>query len=336
MPNRRTIYFTGPRQIELREEGMPQLNEDQVLVEVLASAVSSGTEMLLYRGQLPRKTDSLDSLSSGLRYPTSYGYANVGRVKELGKSVDKAWQGRSVFGFQPHTSHYVTSPDTLLPIPESLSVDTAVFLPNMETAVNFLQDSAPILGERTLVFGQGVVGLLSAALLSEFPLEALVTVDTFPRRREASLALGLSASLDPTAEDFHARAQAYLKNGADLTLELSGSPVALNDAIALTNFSGRIVIGSWYGEKRAPLDLGGKFHRSRIRLISSQVSSIAPELSGRWDKARRFGVAWQALERIRPEKWITNRFPLSKAQEAYHLLDENPQETIQVIFQYAT
>jgi threonine dehydrogenase-like Zn-dependent dehydrogenase len=109
----------------------------------------------------------------------------------------------------------------------------------------------------------------------------------------------------------------------------------LNEAIELTAFSGRIVVGSWYGEKRGELNLGGSFHRSRIKLISSQVSTIAPELSGRWDKSRRFEVAWSALQRIRPEKWITHRFPLEKAAEAYHLLDENPQETIQVVFEYS-
>jgi threonine dehydrogenase-like Zn-dependent dehydrogenase len=69
-------------------------------------------------------------------------------------------------------------------------------------------------------------------------------------------------------------------------------------------------------------------------LISSQVSTIAPELSGRWDKTRRYDVAWQALQRIKPEKWITHRFALDKAEEAYRLLDENPQETIQVMFNY--
>jgi threonine dehydrogenase-like Zn-dependent dehydrogenase len=95
------------------------------------------------------------------------------------------------------------------------------------------------------------------------------------------------------------------------------------------------VIGSWYGEKPAEVDLGGAFHRSRIKLISSQVSTISPELSGRWDKSRRFDVAWKALERIKPEKWITHKFPLNDAEKAYRLLDENPQETIQVIFDYS-
>ncbi|HCB02581.1 MAG TPA: hypothetical protein DEP19_09380 [Anaerolineae bacterium] len=119
-----------------------------------------------------------------------------------------------------------------------------------------------------------------------------------------------------------------------MVYELTGSPTALNDAIELTTFSGRIVIGSWYGEKKSEVNLGGSFHRSRIKLISSQVSTIMPELSGRWDKARRFQVTWEALERVKPEKWITHRFSLSDASKAYQLLDENPQETIQVIFTY--
>ncbi|MBL8051176.1 MAG: hypothetical protein JNM46_08140, partial [Anaerolineales bacterium] len=80
------------------------------------------------------------------------------------------------------------------------------------------------------------------------------------------------------------------------------------------------------------VNLGGSFHRSRIKLISSQVSSIMPELSGRWNKARRFQVTWEALERIKPEQWITHRFSLDDASKAYQLLDENPQETIQVVF----
>ena len=95
-----------------------------------------------------------------------------------------------------------------------------------------------------------------------------------------------------------------------------------------------MVIGSWYGEKQTSLNLGGAFHRSRIKLISSQVSTIAPELSARWDKSRRFAVAWEALKRIQPEKWIKHRFPLSQAAEAYRLLDERPQETIQVVITY--
>jgi 2-desacetyl-2-hydroxyethyl bacteriochlorophyllide A dehydrogenase len=335
MEKRQILYFTAPRQVEIREEPMPALLPGQLLVKTLVSAISSGSEMLVYRGQFPEQLlDARDALSSGIQYPVAYGYACVGRVLETGAQVDQSWRDRLAFSFQPHTTHFVTTPDCLFPLPESIQPESACFLPNAETAVNLVQDGAPILGERVLVFGQGIVGLLTASLLAEFPLEKLVTVDCFPCRQEASLSLGLDACLDAADPDFLAAARSLLPNGADLCLELSGVPAALDDAIRLTTFSGRVVIGSWYGAKRTALDLGGSFHRSRIKLISSQVSSISPELSARWDKSRRFDVAWSALQRIRPEKWITQRFPLAQACDAYRLLDESAAKTIQVIFKY--
>jgi 2-desacetyl-2-hydroxyethyl bacteriochlorophyllide A dehydrogenase len=330
MAQARTLYFTSPKQVEIRETNLPPIQADEVLVKTICSAISAGTEMLVYRGQFPSLADSHDALSSDLKYPLTYGYACVGRVLEIGKDVAGEWENRLVFSFQPHTSAFITQPSSLIPVPASLSPEVACFLPNMETAVNLVQDGAPILGERVVVLGQGIIGLLTASLLSEFPVEPLVTVDQFELRRNALAARNLAFGISQK-EDI----RTHLPHGADLTFELSGSPLALNDAIALTAFSGRIVIGSWYGEKRAPIDLGGYFHRSRIKLISSQVSTISPELSGRWDKARRFEVSWKALERIQPEKWITQRFSLNEAGMAYQLLDEHPQNTIQVIFDHS-
>jgi 2-desacetyl-2-hydroxyethyl bacteriochlorophyllide A dehydrogenase len=372
---RKTIYFTAPRRVELREESLPAPGADEVLVETVCSAISAGTEMLVYRGHFPHFKDADDKFSSELKYPCAFGYACVGRIRETGKQVDQELRDQLVFAFQPHTSAFIAQPSALIFAPDSptgtmsFPAETCAFLPNMETAVNLIHDAAPILGERVLVIGQGVVGLLAASLLKEFPLETLVTADCFERRRKASLGIGVNESFDPDVlnprqtstplanadsstksstnppnkdstntnrDDLNAPSNpqlAYAQNKFDLTFELSGSPSALNDAIALTAFSGRIVIGSWYGEKRAEIDLGGAFHRSRIKMISSQVSTIAPELRGRWDKARRFGVAWQALRRIQPQKWITHRFPIEEAAQAYKLLDENPQDTIQVVFE---
>ena len=331
----RIVYFTAPGKVETRQTSLPPLTRGQVLVETLCSAISPGTEMLVYRGQFPRElADPHDALSSRLAYPVCYGYACVGKVIKISRDMRHRWLGKLVFAFRPHTSHFIATPDELLPLPEGMSPETACFLPNMETAVNLVQDAAPILGERALVFGQGIVGLLTAALLAEFPLASLVTCDCYPLRRDASLSLGVTAALDPNADDFRARVREQFPSGADLSLEVSGSPAALDDAVALTGFGGRVVIGSWYGDKKASLDLGGAFHRSRVYLVSSQVSTIAPGLRGRWDKARRFAVAWQALERIRPGKWVTQRFPVGQAEEAYHLLDSAPEETIQVLFDY--
>lgn len=334
--NRKTLYFTAPRRVEIREETLPALGADDILVETTCSAISAGTEMLVYQGRFPRdlETDSaISSLRGGFKYPLAYGYACVGVVRDTGTQVDTTWLDKLVFAFQPHTSHFITTLDSLFPVPSSLSPDSACFLPNMETAINLVQDGAPIFGERVLVLGQGIVGLLTASLLNEFPLDTLVTADCYPLRCDSS-PITPRLSLDPQAPGFRAEAKRLLEQGADLTFELSGNPAALNDALSLTCFSGRIVIGSWYGEKQVEVDLGGRFHRSRIKLISSQVSTIAPELEGRWDKARRFDATWKALQRVKPEKWITHRIPLDRAAEAYRLLDERPQETIQILLTY--
>ena len=324
-----TLFFTSPKQVDIRQTPIPPLSQGQMLVETICSAISPGTEMLVYRGQFPQGlSDAHDAFSNNLAYPLAYGYATVGRVVKISKDMRHRWKNRLVFAFQPHTSHFIATPDEVLPLPEKISPETACFLPNMETAVNLVQDGAPVLGERVLVLGQGIVGLLTTSLLAEFPLEKLVTADRYALRRRALEV----ESLDPDDPNF--REMAKVQNGYDLTFELSGAPEALNDAIALTGFGGRVVIGSWYGEKKNTLNLGGDFHRSRIKLFSSQVSTIAPELSARWDKARRFQVVWDALERICPEKWITHRFHLGEAAQAYRLLDESPGETIQIILQY--
>ena len=146
-------------------------------------------------------------------------------------------------------------------------------------------------------------------------------------------------SLDPQAAETAAELAALLEAdgpyaGADLTFELSGNPCALEQAIEVTGFNGRVVIGSWYGQKTVSLNLGGRFHRSRIRLISSQVSTISDECKSRWSKSRRLQTTWQMLEQVRPAHLITHRFPLAEAAQAYALLDQRPAEAIQVMLTY--
>ncbi|HSG26736.1 MAG TPA: zinc-binding dehydrogenase [Anaerolineales bacterium] len=331
----RSLVFTSPSQVSIQEQSLPKMGEDQVLVQTIFSLISPGTEMLIYRGQFPRGlADPNDPFSSNLNYPLKFGYACVGKVIEVGKNVDPGWLDQRVFAFQSHGSHFFASPESLHLVPEGCPLERACFLANMETAVNLIQDAAPILGESAMVFGQGIVGLLTTALLAEFPLQATLTADRYPSRREVSLSLGITASFDPVDEHFQQNVREILPDGADLSLELSGSPAALNAAIALAGFGGRIVVGSWYGGRPATLDLGGTFHRSRLKLISSQVSTIAASLSARWNKARRFDTAWSALARVRPERWITQRFRLEEADRAYRLLDQSPQDCIQIIFEY--
>lgn len=346
MGTRKTLYFTAPYSVEVRTEPVPEPAPSEVRVRTTCSAVSPGTELLVYRGQVPvdEGEEALDPISGHVNYPQPYGYSAVGLVDALGHDVDAGWRGRRVFGFQPHTSHFCCAPEQLIPLPDTVDDRDAVFIPNVETAVSLVMDGRPTIGERVLVLGQGVVGLLTTALLGRFPLEVLVTTDLRAARRAQSLDLGADRALDPSQASTDRTLREVLRmtdattspggSGADLLFELTGEPATLNDAVRWAGFESRIVVGSWYGDKRAEIDLGGRFHRRRIRVASSQVSTIASARRGRWDKARRMKTVMSWIKKLRPSRMITSNASVDQAGEVFDQLDKAAQDSIQVIFTY--
>ncbi|OIB57925.1 zinc-binding dehydrogenase [Natrialba sp. SSL1] len=340
----RTLSFTGPRTVEVRSRPIPDPGPTDVLVRTRVSAVSAGTEGLIYRGEAPADlpADSeLDALEGDLSFPLSYGYAAVGEVDAVGSEVDDDWLGRQVFAYNAHESHFLANPDTLLPVPEGVTPREAALFANLETAVTFLLDGEPLLGEHVAVFGQGVVGLLTTALLARTPIETLVTFDPDDDRRQHAGAIGADHTLDPTAcaveEAFADAIAGSFEAGdsrADLTYELSGNPDALDDALAVTGFDGRLLVGSWYGTNPTTANLGGRFHRDRIGIRSTQVSTIDPRLSGRWSRERRHDLTWSWLRRLDLERLFTHEFPLEDAATAYELLEKRADDVVQVLFTY--
>jgi threonine dehydrogenase-like Zn-dependent dehydrogenase len=263
----------------------------------------------------------------------------VGEVLAAGNPVNAEWIGKRVFAFHPHASHFTATPDTLLPLPEGISVDDAVFLANMETAVNLAMDGRPLIGERVLILGLGIVGLLLTAVLSRFPLEVVIGIDPCAPRRNAATDLGATDVFSDAEGDPADRLATVMgisdgDSRADLIYEVTGNPGALNSALGLTGYHTRLVIGSWYGTKSTSIELGGPFHRNRVSIISSQVSTIAPQYSARWTSQRRLQTAWAMLAQCRPSRLISHRFDIRQAQEAYELIAENPQKTLQVVFTY--
>lgn len=336
---RYSLIFIAPHRIEIRREALPAAKTGQVLVQTLVSAISAGTEMLIYRGLAPAgmaADTSIPALAGKLDFPLKYGYACVGKVVDTPDAALAPWHERLVFAFHPHESLFWAEPSQLHPLPQHISPQTALFLPNMETAVNFVQDGRPLLGEDVAVWGQGVVGLLTTALLAQFPLATLTILDRYPLRRKLSLSLGADQALDPDDNNGIEQWRRHIPQGPDLVYELAGAPAALDQAIALTGYHSRVIIGSWYGRKHVTLDLGGAFHRNRVQLRSSQVSTIEPGLRGRWPKVRRLQSAWHQLGQIPVEQLITHHFPLTQAADAYRLLDQHPEFTLQIILDYTS
>ncbi|BBA35820.1 alcohol dehydrogenase zinc-binding domain protein [Methylocaldum marinum] len=335
------VYHVAPQSVAIQEIDLPAPRAGELLIKALCSAISPGTESLIFRGGVPAnlpKDTRIGGLEGDFGYPFRYGYALVGEVAAVGADGDRDWLGQRVFAYHPHQNYAVVDKEDCLVLPEDVPAERALFLANMESALNLVFDAAPLPGERIMVFGQGIVGLLTTAILSRFPLGELITAEPLGFRRQKSTEMGAALAINPTV----GRELAALKDclfydgadGLDAAIEVSGNASALNQAIELTGFSGRIVIGSWYGESAAPLEFGSHFHRQRIRLISSQVSTIDPQLSGRWNKKRRLDLAWEWLAEIRPERLITHHFAPSACQEAFELVESKQAGVLQPIFEY--
>ena len=331
-----SVWFPGPRQVELRREPLPPLGETDVRMRALVSGLSHGTEMLVYRGQVPRDLElDLPTLRGSFGFPIKYGYASVGRVVEVGPGVADLAEGDLAFCLHPHQSEYVVPASLAVRLPAGLEPERGVFLANLETAVNIALDAAPRLGERVLVLGQGVVGLLVARLLRETGAGLVMTADGFERRRGLSRTFADADVVFSTTDDVVARVRDVTEGvGADLAVEVSGSPAALATAIDSVAFGGTVVVCSWYGTKPVAVPLGGAFHRRRLRLVSSQVGSIDAALQPRWTHRRRLDLAASFLRRLDLGALITHRVPLACAADAYRLVDEHAEETVQVVLTY--
>lgn len=328
------LWFPRARSVELRDEVLPPVGPEDVRVRAVVSGLSAGTELLVYRGFVPPDmTLDLPTLRGSFGFPVKYGYASVGRVLERGAAVRGLQQGDLVFVHQPHQTEYVVAGGLPIRLPDTINPGLGVFLANLETAVNVVLDAHPHFGERVAIFGQGVVGLLLTQLLRRAGASLIVAVDPVSRRRNLAEQVGADVAISPEG------AGTFIKEltggvGVDLALEVSGNPAALTEALECTAFQGTVVVTSWYGSKPVSAPLGGRFHRERLRIMSSQVGSVDPALAPRWDRARRADLARDLLTRLQLAPLISHRIPFKRASQAYALLDHQSEEVAQVVLTY--
>ena len=324
-----SIWFACPHQVELRDEALPPVGPRDVRVEAITSAISHGTEMLVFRGQVPEGLElDLPTLDGSFAFPIKYGYASVGRVVDSGAEVLRPSPGEVVFVHHPHQAAYVVPADMAIRLPASLEPERGVFLANVETATNVVLDAAPRLGERVAIFGQGTVGLLITQLVRRTGAARITVVDPIARRRELALRVGADEAL--------ASGNGLEDAEFDLAIEASGHPAALDEALRSVAFGGTVIVCSWYGTKPASVTLGGAFHRRRLRIVSSQVSTIDASLQPRWSRQRRLDVARDLLAELELKSLISHRFPIAHAADAYALLDGHPEQTVQVVLTYGS
>jgi threonine dehydrogenase-like Zn-dependent dehydrogenase len=239
-------------------------------------------------------------------------------------------EGQRVFAFHPHQDRFVADPGDVVAV-DDLDPRAATLYPTVETALQVTLDANPRMGETVVVVGLGAVGILVAALLARTGA-VVVGSEPDPARRAAAGAFGVRA-VDP-GELAEAVGTGTGGRGADLVVEASGNPEALAGTLGLLVREGTVLVCSWYGTKPVALPLGAAFHRRRLTLRSTQVSTLPAALTARWDRARRAELAWRLLRELPVAVLCTHAFPFEAAAEAYASTDRKQDGLIHAALAY--
>ncbi len=297
-----------------------------MLLRTIYSGISTGTELLAYRGQLDPDLpidETIGSLGGTFRYPFQYGYSCVAVVEQTRSSVRR---GDVVFVFHPHEDLIVAAGDAVIPL-GSVDAREATLYPYVETALQITLDAGAVLGDTVVVFGLGVVGTLTSVLLQRAGAR-VVAVDPQADRREVAARIGVPAAAPddlPTALDAP----------VPLVIESSGNPDALRQALPLLDHEGTALVASWYGTKAVTLPLGEEFHRRRLTIRSTQVSTIPARLADRWDVDRRRRQAVELLDELPLSALATHTFTFEAAADAYRALDAGEPGLVHAALRYA-
>jgi NADPH:quinone reductase-like Zn-dependent oxidoreductase len=277
------FWLRAPGCGEIRPVTLPQPGRDEVMVRTVWSAISRGTETLVFRGDVPPGQYAAMRApyqEGDFPGPVKYGYLNVGVVEQGPPEL----RGRTVFCLYPHQTAYVVPAGAVTVVPEGVPPARAVLAGTVETAVNALWDARPLLGDRVTVVGAGMVGCCVARLLSRFPALQVALVDVDAGRADVAAALGVDFALPADAAD-----------GRDLVVHASATSAGLQRSLELLAPEGTVIELSWYGDREVRLSLGGAFHAGRLRIRASQVSTLSPARRGRRTTADRLALALDLL-----------------------------------------
>ena len=326
------LYFVAPRRVEVRDVPVStKLDEGQVLVRTEYSGISGGTEMLAYRGELDPELpldETIGPLAGTFRYPFRYGYSCAGRVE---RSRGGPAEGALVVALHPHQDQFVLSDGEVVLLPTGQTTRAGTLLPLVETALQISLDAGEALCEHVVVLGLGVVGILTSTLLRRSGA-SVIAAEPHPWRRRIAESLGIR-TVEP--QDLAGEVdRCTAGRGVPLLIELSGQPTALARGLALLAHEGRALVASWYGTKGVSLPLGGAFHRRRLTLQSTQVSTVPARLGQRWTVARRRETARDLLEELPLARLTTHEYPLGQAPEAFDAIDRQEEELLHVALRY--
>jgi len=325
------VVFVRKGVVELEEFELGEPQENEVLINVKAQLMNTGTELANLAGIT--KAIELGEAT----YPIRPGCLGAGEVAMVGPGVTDLKAGDRVLGGSHHATPTISRREAVQRIPGGVSFEEAAFAGLSAVGIQGIRIGQPQLGEVVVTIGVGIIGALAFQFAKMCGAGMVVAVDLSPNRLRMARELGADETINPSETDVPA-ALSRLTGGemADLVIEATGNPRAFPMALKLARERGRIVaLGSPRGNV-PELDLYTELHCKGLMLLGAH-NATHPAVEtpyNRWTQARD---ARLALELIRKKKllaaqMITHRFPFDDAAKAYQMLVEDRTQALGVIF----
>ena len=325
------VVFVRKGVVELEEFELREPQENEVLIDVKAQLMNTGTEL----ANLAGITKAIER--GEVTYPIRPGGSGAGEVVAVGPGVTDLKVGDRVLGGGQHATRAISRREAARRIPEGLSFEEATFAGLSTVGMQGIRIGQPQLGEVVVIIGLGIIGALALQFAKMCGAGMVVAVDLSSNRLRMARELGADEAINPSETDAP-EALSKLTGGemADLVIEATGNPRTFPMALKLARERGRIVaLGSPRGNV-PELDLYTELHcKGLILLGAHNMTHPAVETPyNRWTRARD---AQLALELIRKRKlpaaqMITHRFPFDDAVKAYKMLVDDRTQALGVIF----
>ena len=331
----RNIVFTGPNTAEIVERPMPTAKPGEVVVRLVRSCVSSGTERANLTGVPDNATGIFNTCPDDqVTWPRQGGYSSAGYVEAVGAGVATVKPGDRVAMSWTVHSDFVSVPESqVYPIPENVSFEQAALAHISTFPMAAVRKCRLEIGESALVMGQGVLGKIAVMLLKAAGAVPIIAADPVEAKRAEALRIGADYAFDPLAPDFAERVRAVTDTGrkaiwrrvedrgAKVAIEVTGNGPALDTALDAVAPFARVALLGCTRDSNFTINYYRKVHGRGVTLIGAHTLARPDvESSGGWWTTRDDAQAYLrlvALGRLDMSGFVSEVHPVSEAPHVY-------------------
>ena len=305
-----------------------------VVARSLCSLVSPGTELAIFTGShigftLPKPPFPM--------MPHRPGYAIVGEVRALGGGVQGLRVGQRVLMEAGHGTFALADTRThgVVPVPDAVPSSRAPLARMAGIAFTALRLAPPELGERVVILGLGLVGLLAGQLYRLAGARPVMGVDRLAPRLRLAEQMGI-LPVDVSHKEIPAAlGEALGARGADVVVEATGNPALVATALEAARRGGAVVLlGSTRGT--VALDVYSLLHRKALRLLGGHETALPFDNGHEWPRLRNLALALDLMAAgdLGTDGLVTDELGVDRALGAHALLRDHPESHLGVIIRW--